>query len=79
MDPSWEILFMRSPSRWFRAEGQPQFSDTKAAKYPAGCSFVLLPSKYRESTVCKALIESLDCLQTVTYRVMLLYEAIAKC
>lgn len=45
MDPSWEILFMLSPSRWFGAEGQIQFSATTAGKYLMGSSFVLLHYK----------------------------------
>lgn len=53
MDPNWEILFMLSPSRWFRAEGQLQFSATTAGKHPVGFPFVL-HCKSTKSTVCKA-------------------------
>ncbi len=53
MDPNWEILFMLSPSRWFRAEGQLQFSASTAGKHPVGCSFVFLFCKSTESTACK--------------------------
>lgn len=42
MDPNWEIQFIRSPSRWFRAEGHAQFTANTAGKYSVGCLFVLL-------------------------------------
>lgn len=32
MNPSREILFMFFPCRWFKAEGQTQFSPTRLSK-----------------------------------------------